>query len=444
MRLIFTLLSDLLKFGEKKLTVLALLAFSGILSVDSMYVPSEPDPGFYHGYSPLVKLVVLTIYGTEAFCIFLLCARWKTAARPLLRDPFLLILISMAVASFAWSDFPKDSLMRGITTIQTAIVGLYMASRYRLKEQVRLVGWTMGIMAVFSFLYTLALPGYGKETGMHAPAWRGPYAHKNPFAQMMTLASVTLLLLAMDSPKKYRFQLWTIFGMAIILVLMSTSKTGLLITLNLILLVPFYQALRWSDGIMIPVIIFVLLVVGCGTTFLLAYWEPVLYGLGKDPTLSGRTDVWEIAIYQILKRPLLGYGYQAYWRNDGAAFFLRKQVNYDAAHAHNGFINIGLDLGLLGIALFSLSIITTFIRGVTMMRLTRSSLDLWPLMYMSYLIFYNQTESAIIAHNSLLFVLHVATSFSVGFARKLSPREVRRRKQELKEKQDLYQLTRPP
>lgn len=443
MKLIFTLLSDLLKFGEKKLAVLGLLAFSGMLSIDSKYVPSEPHPAHYTAFSPLGKFVVLILYGIEALSILLMCFRWKTVARPLLRDPFLLGLMAMTFVSYLWSDFPSHTLRRGISTIQTAVFGIYLAARYSVKEQVKLVAWAMGIMSVFSFFYTLALPGFGRETGMHAPAWRGPFAHKNPFAQRMALAIIPLMLVAMDS-RKHRFQLWTVFLIAVFLVLMTTSKTGLLIALNFIFLVPVFQMLRWRDNVMIPILITILLVAGSGATFLLAYWEPFLYGLGKDPTLSGRTYLWEAAIDKIVESPWLGYGYQAVWQTDGAAAsYIRSEVNYEAAHAHNGFVNLSLDLGLVGSGLFILSIITTFIRGVSKVRVTTSYLELWPLLYMSYLLFYNQTESTIIAHNSLFFVLHIATSFSSGFVRNLKPAERRLKQQKDREKK-IMNAIRPP
>ena len=427
MRIIFTLLSDLLRFGERKFAVFGIIAFSKILTLESMYVLGEGAAAAgSEGSSPLDKPVTLLIYLIELISMFLLAARWKTVARPLLRDPFLLLLGLMAPVSDIWSDFPGHSKKRGISTILTATFGLYLASRYSLREQAKIVGQAMGIISVFSFLFTLARPGAGISVGKHAGAWRGPLGHKNLLAQLMCVATPILLLKAMDS-RQHRLRDWTIFGIAALLVVLTTSKTGLLILFNIIILVPLFKAWRLSSGILIPFLTLIVLITGSVTTWLVTNWEPFLYGLGKDPTLSGRTDLWQAAIDKITERPWLGYGYQAFWQDTGAANYIWKVVMYQAPHAHNGFVNISLDLGLVGLFLFLMSVLTTLIRGLILLRLSKTSLEIWPLIYMSFLILYNQTESTIIEHNSVFWVLHVAVSLSVGYFRRLRPEELAER-----------------
>ena len=45
--------------------------------------------------------------------------------------------------------------------------------------------------------------------------------------------------------------------------------------------------------------------------------------LGKDATLTGRTGIWSAVIDSIAKRPLLGYGYQAFWLAPGRRILSR-------------------------------------------------------------------------------------------------------------------------
>ncbi|NES22046.1 MAG: O-antigen ligase family protein, partial [Symploca sp. SIO3E6] len=189
-------MNKLLKWAEPKLAVLALLVFSGLLGIGSY-----SNPTFHAarglgaaaaGYtpSPVDPLVKLLRYGVYASTFFLIIARFKTVVRPLVRDPFLWMLVGLAVFSFIWSDFPGISRKEAVLTLMTTSFGVYLASRYSLKEQLQIVAWAAGIAAVFSLLYTLAFPWAGIEQGIHAGAWRGPVTQKNTFARLMVMCAV--------------------------------------------------------------------------------------------------------------------------------------------------------------------------------------------------------------------------------------------------------------
>lgn len=133
-----------LNFFEKKFTVFSLLFFSGILALSSFFVAPDSKADAEPVYSPLdsvLSLVQLAIYGIVLFLIF---ARWKSSSRTAIRDPFVWLFAGIAFISFLWSDFPDWTLKKGITTLQTTSFGLYMASRFSLKEQLEMLGWALG------------------------------------------------------------------------------------------------------------------------------------------------------------------------------------------------------------------------------------------------------------------------------------------------------------
>lgn len=417
---IYSLLSDLLKF-EKAFAVFGVIAFSQVLILESRYVASEGVGG--GGSSPLYPIVVLMQYGVIATSLLLMALRPKTVFRVIFRDPFIWALVITAIISFAWSDFPSVSLKRGISTLQTAMFGLYLASRYSLKEQLTIIAWGMGIISVFTLLFTGAFPGSGIEQGVHAGAWRGPLVHKNILARLMAMGTIPTLLVALDAPAKHRRGLWLVCCITFALAFLTTSKTGMLIAIALAILVPLFKAMRWNDGVMIPFLILIVFITASGGTWLVENWDGFLYGLGKDPTLSGRTYLWEASIDKIKERPWLGYGYQAFWRTSGAAEYVWTAVKYRPAHSHNGFVNLTLDLGLWGTFCFVVSLVTIYIRGISWLRITKSSAALWPLLYASFLLLYNQTESTIIEHNNLFWLLHISVTLSIGYVRRLTPEE---------------------
>jgi exopolysaccharide production protein ExoQ len=74
--------------------------------------------------------------------------------------------------------------------------------------------------------------------------------------------------------------------------------------------------------------------------------------LGKSPTLTGRTEVWQILLKAPVN-PALGSGFESFWMSDYAqklnSMYDSHSVNFN--EAHNAYLETYLQLGLLGVAL---------------------------------------------------------------------------------------------
>lgn len=406
-------MNPLLNFAEKRFSVLALLVFSGLLNFASLNNASEGTSGYgVYVSSMFDRMVSLLQLGVYAGTIFLIIARFKSVVRPALRDVFLWGLVATIIISFFWSDVPSISRKAGTNVLQTTLFGLYLASRYTLKEQVRIIAWALGIGAVITVMYTLAFRGGGIESGTHAGAWRGPLLHKNLLARLMLLPALSTLLVALNV-RRYRYLVWTVCGICVGVIVLTTSKTALIIFLTLIVLLPFYRALRWSDNLAIPFFITLILIGGSLATWGVASWDNLLFSLGKDPTLSGRTEIWDAVIHQIWERPWLGYGYQGFWLEGGESEFVWRAIRYKVYHAHNGFLNLTVDLGFVGLFFFGFSILLTYFRAIKWVRSTKEPEDLWPIAYVTFLLMYNYTESTIVEPHSLFWILYVSATLSL-------------------------------
>jgi O-antigen ligase len=408
---------------EKRFAVFALLVFSGVLNLTSYYHVGDTIMSPYGaiGVPPTVitnsvpdRLVSIMRMAIYSVTFFLMLARFKSVVRPLMRDPFLWVLVGLAATSFIWSDFPNVSQKNGVLLLQTTLFGLYFASRFSLKEQLRIVAWALGIASVFSLLYSLALPGSAIDS---EGTWRGPLIQKNIFARLMVVSGISLLLVALNS-RRYRYVIWTVFGITVPLIVLAQSKTALLIFIALVILVPIYRMVQGSDSLAIPFFSIMILVGASVATWFVTNWEPFLYSIGKEPTLTGRTDIWGAVIEKIWERPWLGYGYNAFWENGGVGQKAVFQVLFlNITQAHNGYLNLGADLGLLGVLFFMLSLLTAYIRAINWSRLGRTSEELWPIIYISFLIIYNQSESTNIELHSIFWILYVTTSLSMKSVR---------------------------
>jgi O-antigen ligase len=400
---------------EQAFAIFTLVFFTGILAFDSLYI--SPDPALAESQSsinPLYSILSLVQMGVYGTTILLLLLRWRSSVRTALQNKTIWLIIILTLSSFLWSDFFDGSLRKGINAFATSLFGFYLASRFSLREQIKLLMVSLGIVTLVSFLFSLAFPGAAIEAGANAGSWRGPLTQKNLLARVMLLSSFVFFFDMLKQPIKQRKIHYALISLSLLLVLLSNSKTALLILFILLMLTPLYLSLKLEGRILIPILISLILLVGSSTTILLSNWENITIALGRDPTLSGRTELWDAAFDMIAARPLLGYGFQSFWIDDGAATYIWKLVQYRPPHAHNGYINIALDLGLIGLFLFVLNLTITYSRSIRWAKLEGTIWGLFPLIYITFLIIYNQSENTIVEHNSIFWALFVSLSFVVS------------------------------
>ncbi|MCZ6703703.1 MAG: O-antigen ligase family protein [Ignavibacteria bacterium] len=86
---------------------------------------------------------------------------------------------------------------------------------------------------------------------------------------------------------------------------------------------------------------------------------------GKDTTFSGRTDLWEYLLTEASIYPLLGVGFSAYWVPESHHIMLMyKTFVWLPGQAHNGFLDILLQLGYVGLSLIVLMLINYFLKFI--------------------------------------------------------------------------------
>ena len=82
--------------------------------------------------------------------------------------------------------------------------------------------------------------------------------------------------------------------------------------------------------------------------------KAALDSVSSDPTFTGRTEIWQLALDWVPKRPLLGFGYGAFWRTDEVMFAKTAISDNGAAtadHAHNAVLNLAVTIGIPGVIL---------------------------------------------------------------------------------------------
>ncbi|MDZ7960109.1 MAG: O-antigen ligase family protein [Aulosira sp. DedQUE10] len=396
---------------EKIFTVVALLIYSGgLLLLILSGGANESDVEVNYDTS-IYQIAYILIY---LITLFLLGLRWKKTIYVLSKNKFVLLLLGITLLSIFWSFAPALTLKNSFRLIGSSLFGIYLSSRYTLKEQLKLLAWMFAIAIVLSFIFAVALPKYGIMGGVHAGKWRGIFVHKNGLGSSM-LNSCTIFLLMAVGFKKNRKLFWCGFGLSLILILLSVSTSALI---NLIILIGVFIAFRalWLPYyVMIPTILAVV-TVGQIIYFLFTNNADLIFGVfGKDTNLSGRGDLWSLVFDMIWKHPWLGYGYSGFWNGwNGESAYIWRAAPWTPTHPHNGFLELWLNLGLLGLSIFLIGFGINYFKALAFVRLSRRIEDFFPVIHMTSLVLINLTETALLESDNLGWIIYIALSSSMN------------------------------
>ena len=138
----------------------------------------------------------------------------------------------------------------------------------------------------------------------------------------------------------------------------STAKACIVLGVGIVIgtRLPFVQRRAGSLGIYLAAI--VLALVMFQQVFDLR--EELVGILGRDMTFTGRTEIWQ-AVLKESTDPLFGAGYYSFWMGDRVDR-LSAVYHYALNEAHNGYIEVYLNSGLVGVVMLALLIFGGFMR----------------------------------------------------------------------------------
>jgi O-antigen ligase len=318
-------------------------------------------------------------------------------------DLGLLALLGLVAASVLWSEAPEVSAVRAAALLGTSCFAVYFAVRYPLETQLRLLGLGLGVVVLYNAI--LAVTQFGSLGG---GSFRGGFDHKNSLAKMMTMATAVFMCLAGQSRRRVAAIVTGVVAFG--LIILSGSATGLVVALTLVAAFPLLRLLTGDVRLVVVLGIAGLLVLGIGALVVPQVVAVLAPALGRDVTLTGRTELWPVLIDMIRGRPWLGYGYSAFWSGDDGGL----DISWQPTQAHNGFLEVTLALGAVGLVLFTIVCIRGVTRALVFLREDRTSARFWPLMYFGFVLLYNITEATTLGRNNILWVLFVSALITVS------------------------------
>jgi O-antigen ligase len=100
----------------------------------------------------------------------------------------------------------------------------------------------------------------------------------------------------------------------------------------------------------------VLVIIPFATLFL-GIGGGALQAMGRNPTLTGRTEIWALVI-KLVHNPLVGTGFESFWLGSRLEAMQRHMRGLN--EAHNGYLETYISLGWVGVLLLAVMIVTGY------------------------------------------------------------------------------------
>lgn len=317
-------------------------------------------------------------------------------------------VVGWAYASQIWSLMPEVSSRRGMALILPTMFALYLAARYDWRTFIKIMGIVTLILAVGCLLSAVVTPSFGIHDTIHPGAWRGLFFEKNALGGFGVRGALFCLTLLIFDAKRA----WLWLGGALLcalLVVKSTSTTALLEVLIVYAGVIGLAFLRRGPVYAISGLwLAAAALIAVGIVFAV---DPDFFFnmVGKDSSLTGRTNIWAAIMRQSALHPWEGYGYGAFWgARNGPAAWVALQADWHVLAADNAWAEILVQLGWVGVILFA-STLVFMIPAALWATFRPGPAAYWAPLFLTTLLLNSITESIILKQNDLTWVIYVAT-----------------------------------
>ena len=362
--------------------------------------------------------------------LVLLLRNARTAFQYLPRMWPIMVLTLLAIVSISWSDYPDITLHRSASLLTCTLWGWYVTARYDLKNLIAIIRQAIGFMAIASIAIAVAAPTIGGEDPVGPDGWRGIFATKNALGAIMAIGTVTYFYaLVAGRQTKFIVFLMHLAGMLICAaaLYLARSSTSLVVALLGAVLCIVIKLTYKRVGVAIIIWTAILLLLAPSVIIVTNQLGAIAPLLGRDAQLTGRVDLWLILPSYIADRPWLGYGFGAFWVADSEnVSLIWNAVGWAPPHAHNGWLDLLLELGVVGLAVLSLQILLIVASGIRAVVEGREPDIQYLLVTTLMIIVFNISESDLVRPGVMWVLLVIAVTALAKIAKQRQPVTKRR------------------
>lgn len=368
--------------------------------------------------NPLDRIVECLVIGLAIAILVSRSFQWNVF---IARNGPLVAFLCYGLLSVLWSDFVLVSFKHWFRDFGNYLAILIALSDPRPLEAIRTL---LRRVAYLLIPLSILLIKYYPNIGIHYDQWTGAAAYVGPTTSKNMLGAMCLvsgLVFFWDTvtrwsdrhPQRAR---WIFVNLSFIVMTLwllrkshSATSSACLVIGCLVIAAAHSKSGRRNSTVLklaIPAVFLLYLVVGFG----LGLNAQLAAMLGRDPTLTGRTEIWS-TLLAMNTDPIFGTGYSSFWLGSrlNSVWALRGQIN----EAHDGYLEIYLNLGIIGLCLFITFLVASYMSICSKdwglkEHLSSLALALWTVM-----VFYMVTEAGF--RGGLLSVVFLQLIVSMPF-----------------------------
>jgi len=345
-------------------------------------------------------------FDRNIFIILLLAALAVLLVRsgrvgPMLRNNVMILLFFLfCAASILWADFPFIAFKRFIKALgDVGMVLIILTDPAPMAAMKRLLTRLGFLLFPLSALFIKYYPDIGRRlTKSWSAEAIGVTTQKNELGLDCMMYGVFFLWMLVsiyrdrEDPGRRRRLLAYGTVVAMIMWLLSqcnsmTSITGLAMAGGVM-----WLASRPSRR---PALVHLFVVVVLALALTAVFFDPgggMVGALGRDPTLTGRKDTWKLLV-SLPTNAWVGHGFESFWLGDRLMNIRKRLDDFPINEAHNGYLEVYLNLGWAGICFIALLLVSAYKRIISGIRRDPEGASLFLGLFLCTLIF-SLTEAA--------------------------------------------------
>jgi exopolysaccharide production protein ExoQ len=364
-----------------------------------MSSPMDQGARYLEG-NPLDRALLATMI---ALGLVVLLRRQQQLALLLRANLPVLLFFAYCGLSSLWSDYPDVAFKRWFRGVGDVVMVLVILTE---------LDWVLALKRVLTRVSFLLLPlsvlliryypnlGRGYSMSGEATFWTGVTSDKNGLGMICLIFGLGNLWYFIEiyrgrqEEARLRTRQLIAHGIVVLITFWllweSNSMTSIsCFTMAIALMIAIG---RWPRARK-PVIVTILAAsaVALSAFALFGGGGVLLEALGRNPTLTGRTEVWSVVL-PFAQNPVFGSGYESFWLGDRLKAIGELTQN-GIQEAHNGYLEIYLNLGWAGIIFLALVIATGY-RRVVLATNQAPAIGKLMLGYFVLTLIYNFTEAA--------------------------------------------------
>ena len=291
-----------------------------------------------------------------------------------------LLIVGWQLGSVMWTDSPVGTATAIQLNVPIYVGMMLMVGVIAFRDLITSLLWSIRASLLITVVAVTVDPlarthldPSGETVGLEG--WHGWFPHKNTMGPYLVFALLTVLTF-----DRSRLTKLASLGAIGVLLAFSDSVTGIsaaALALALWVWVQLYRNLDLRNSsifLLASLLVMAFALAGAATSL-----TAITDASGKDLTFTGRTFIWRATFNAWMERPVTGYGL-------GGLLGLEpitpktaevwRAIGFRVPHAHNGVLDIGAQLGLVGVAMYLLLWGTTFLAALRLLR-DRPKMTTW-------------------------------------------------------------------